>query len=54
MKKIYFTMLAVLTLGMTSCDMDLKPYDSIPDTEALRSYTDFKTCVWGFIHHCVD
>ena len=42
MKKIYFTMLAVLTLGMTSCDMDLKPYDSIPDTEALHSYTDFK------------
>lgn len=42
MKKIYLIALSVLTLGMTSCEMDLKPYNSIPDTEALQSYNDFK------------
>ena len=42
MKKIYVIMLSVMTLGFVSCDMDLKPYDAIPDTEALQSYNDFK------------
>ena len=41
MKKIYVILFAVLTLGVTSCDMDMKPYDAIPDTEALQSYNDF-------------
>ena len=35
-------MLSVLTLGLVSCDMDLEPYNAIPDTEALQSYNDFK------------
>ena len=42
MKKIYVIMLSVMTLGFVSCDMDMKPYDAIPDTEALQSYNDFK------------
>lgn len=41
MKKIYAIMFSVLTLGLASCDMDKTPYDAIPDTEALQSYTDF-------------
>ncbi len=41
MKKIYVIMLSVLSLGLTSCDMDMKPYNAIPDTEALQSYNDF-------------
>lgn len=41
MKKIFVIMLSVLSLGLTSCEMDLKPYDAIPDTEALKTYNDF-------------
>lgn len=42
MKKISLIMLSVLTLGLVSCNMDLEPYNAIPDTEALKSYNDFK------------
>lgn len=42
MKKTFAILLSVLTLGLTSCNMELKPYNAIPDTEALKSYVDFK------------
>lgn len=41
MKKLYAIIISVFSLGLVSCDMDLKPYNAIPDTEALQSYTDF-------------
>lgn len=41
MKKIYAIVFSVLSFGLTSCEMDLKPYNAIPDTDALQSYTDF-------------
>lgn len=47
MKKIYVILLSVLTLGLASCEMDLKPYDAIPDTDALKSYNDFKNMRMG-------
>lgn len=34
--------MAVASLGLVSCDMDLKPYNAIEETEALQSITDFK------------
>lgn len=41
MKKISIILMAVLTLGLTSCDLEQLPYNSIPDTEALQNPTDF-------------
>lgn len=41
MKKILF-LLALASGILASCDMDKKPYDSIPDTEALTTPSDFK------------
>ena len=34
--------MAVASLGLVSCDMDLKNYNAIEETEALQSITDFK------------
>lgn len=41
MKKIYVFLIAVFSFGLSSCDMDMKPYNAIPDSEALKTYTDF-------------
>lgn len=42
MKKITLSLLAALTIGVASCDMNTVPYDAINDNEALTSITDFK------------
>lgn len=40
MKKI-FIMLALAGSLVTSCNMDMKPYDALPDTEAVSTPADF-------------
>lgn len=40
-KKILLPVMA-LALTFTACDMDKTPYDSIPDSEALQTPTDFE------------
>ena len=40
MKKIYL-MLALAAGVLTSCDMDLEPYNALPDTEASQTPQDF-------------
>ena len=40
-KKILLPVMA-LALTLTACDMDKTPYDSIPDSEALQTPTDFE------------
>ncbi|MCQ2223963.1 MAG: RagB/SusD family nutrient uptake outer membrane protein [Bacteroidaceae bacterium] len=42
MKKISLSLLAALTLGFASCDMEKTPYNAISENEALTSVTDFK------------
>ena len=41
MKKRNILILLAAVAGLASCDMDKMPYDSIPDTEALTTPTDF-------------
>ena len=52
MKKISIIALTILTLGMTSCDMDKMPYDAVPTEEALTTIVGFvrgeKRCVSKF------
>lgn len=40
-KNILFIMVASAMLTLVSCNMDKEPFDSIPDTEALETPTDF-------------
>ena len=42
MKKISIIALTILTLGMTSCDMDKMPYDAVPTEEALTTIVGFE------------
>lgn len=48
MKKILYTLLGVVGFTLSSCDMDLNPYDKIPTGEALKSLNDFKSFRNGF------
>ncbi len=41
MKKISILLMSVLAFGLASCDMDKTPYNSISDSEALQTPTDF-------------
>ncbi len=41
MKKRNILILLAAVAGLASCDMDKMPYDSIPDSEALQTPTDF-------------
>lgn len=41
-KNILLITVASAMLTLASCDMDKEPYDSIPDTEALQTPTDFE------------
>lgn len=41
MKKKYIFALLAAVAGLSSCDMDTMPENSIPDTEALQTPTDF-------------
>lgn len=47
MKKILIIALTVLTFGMTSCDMDKMPYDSVPTDEALTTIVGFEEARTG-------
>ena len=40
-KYLMFAAMAAV-MGLSSCDMDKTPYDSLVDTEALQTVTDFK------------
>ena len=42
MKKISMIALTILTLGVTSCDMDKMPYDAVPTEEALTTIVGFE------------
>ena len=42
MKKISIIALTILTLGVTSCDMDKMPYDAVPTEEALTTIVGFE------------
>lgn len=42
MKKISMIALTILTLGVTSCDMDKMPYDAVPTEEALTTIVGLK------------
>lgn len=56
MKKISMIALTILTLGVTSCDMDKMPYDAVPTEEALTTIVGFEEArarVISFIFsHC--
>ncbi len=47
MKKISIIALTILTLGMTSCDMDKIPYDAVPTEEALTTIVGFEEARTG-------
>ena len=42
MKKLSIIACTLLMLGITSCDMDMMPHDSIPTDEALNTLTSFE------------
>ena len=45
MKKISMIALTILTLGVTSCDMDKMPYDAVPTEEALTQINSKKYAI---------
>lgn len=54
-KKIFLPVMA-LALTFTACDMDKTPYDSIPDSKALETPTDFnnmRNSLYSGLRSCV-
>ena len=47
MKKISMIALTILTLGVTSCDMDKMPYDAVPTEEAKKVFGDVEIISLG-------
>lgn len=41
MKKLYIAFAAMMTMGFSSCDMDLYPKDAIPSEKYMKTYQDF-------------
>lgn len=40
MKKIYFSLMLLATLFVTSCSMDQKPFGALDDKSAIRNEKD--------------
>ena len=51
MKKISMIALTILTLGVTSCDMDKMPYDAVPTEEALTTIVGFEEARAGSVQN---